>query len=111
MYIEKRYIRKITKVFESLSIPLRLVDASGQCIVPEGGNDFALPETILSPSINHHVGRSLCRGLDMNPPVYLITEASGTSVEGLQREGGIGPMASLWSEEIFLVSVKIQLGK
>ena len=83
MYIEKRHIRKITKVFDSLSIPLRLVDASGQCIVPEGGNDFALPETILSPSINHHVGRSLCRGLDMNPPVYLITEASGTSVEDL----------------------------
>jgi len=83
LYIEKRHIRKISKVFDSLSIPLRLVDASGQCIVPEGGNDFAMPETVLSPSINHHVGRSLCRGLDMTPPVYLITEASGTSVEDL----------------------------
>ena len=83
LYIEKRYIRKITKVFESLSIPLRLVDASGQCIAPEGGSDFVLPETVLSPSINHRIGRSLCRGLDMNPPVYLITEASGTSVEDL----------------------------
>ncbi|MBQ8148922.1 MAG: helix-turn-helix domain-containing protein [Clostridia bacterium] len=83
MYIEKRHIRKITKVFEGLSIPIRLVDASGQCIAPEGGNDFNLPDTVLSPSINHKVGRSLCRGLDMNPPVYLVTEASGTSVEDL----------------------------
>ncbi len=83
MYIEKRHIRKITKVFDSLSIALRLVDASGQCIAPEGGSDFALPETVLSPSINHHIGRSICRGLDMNPPVYLVTEASGTSVEDL----------------------------
>ena len=56
MYIEKRHIRKITKVFDSLSIPLRLVDAAGQCIVPEGGSDFDLPETVLSPSINHRVG-------------------------------------------------------
>ena len=83
MYIEKRHIRKITKVFESLSIPLRLVDASGQCIVPEGGSSFAMPDTVLSPSINHKVGRYLCRGLDMNPPVYLVTESSGTSVEDL----------------------------
>ncbi len=83
MYIEKRHIRKITKLFESLSISIRLVDSSGQCIAPEGGNDFAMPDNVLSPSINHRVGRSLCRGLDMNPPVYLVTEASGTSVEDL----------------------------
>lgn len=43
--------------------------------------------------------------------LILVDTQWGTSVEGLQREGGIGPMASLWSEEIFLVSVKIQLGK
>lgn len=83
MFIEKRHIRKITKVFENLSIPLRLVDASGQCIVPEGGNAFALPESVLSPGINHKIGRYLCRGLDMNPPVYLVTESTGTSVEDL----------------------------
>ena len=35
----------------------------------------------------------------------------GIGVEGLQGEGGIGPMASLWSEERFHVLVKIQLGK
>lgn len=83
MYIEKRHIRKITKLFHSLTIPLRLVDASGQCIAPEDGNDFEMPDSALSPSINHRIGRSLCRGLDMNPPVYLVTEASGTSVEDL----------------------------
>ncbi len=83
MFIEKRHIRKITKVFDSLNIPLRLVDASGQCIVPEGGSDFVLPDTVLSPSINHKVGQCLCRGLDMSPQVYLVTEASGTSVEDL----------------------------
>lgn len=81
MYIEKRHIRKITKVFESLSIPLRLVDASGQCIVPENGNAFTMPEGVLSPGINHKVGRCLCRGLDMNPPVYLVSDSTGSGAE------------------------------
>ena len=31
MYIEKRYMKKIAKVFEALSISLRLVDATGAC--------------------------------------------------------------------------------
>ena len=35
MYIEKRYLRKIAKVFQELSLPLRLLDADGVCIVPE----------------------------------------------------------------------------
>lgn len=83
MYIEKRHIRKITKVFDSLSIPLRLVDASGQCIAPENGSAFAMPDTVLSPSINHKVGRHLCRGLDMHPPVYLVTDAGSAGAEDL----------------------------
>lgn len=83
MYIEKRHIRKITKVFESLSIPLRLVDAAGQCIVPEGGSDFAMPDTVMSPSINYRVGNCLCRGLDIAPSLFLVTESIGTSVEDL----------------------------
>ena len=43
MYIEKRYIKKIARVFEALSISLRLVDASGACLVPEDGESAALP--------------------------------------------------------------------
>ena len=35
MYIEKRYMKKIAKVFEALSISLRLVDATGACLPQE----------------------------------------------------------------------------
>ena len=47
MYIEKRYIKKIAKVFEALSISLRLVDASGACLVPEDGEPPPFPQACL----------------------------------------------------------------
>jgi len=83
VYIEKRHIRKITRIFEGLNIPLRLLDAAGTCIVPEGGQDFELPDMSLSSSINHHLGDHLCRALDINPPMYLVTRAGGSAVEDL----------------------------
>lgn len=57
MYIEKRYMKKIGKVFEALSIPLRLVDASGACLVPEDGEPASLPAGVLAQELNHHAGR------------------------------------------------------
>jgi len=43
VYIEKRYIKRIEKIFEQLSSPLRLLDAQGLCIAPENGESETLP--------------------------------------------------------------------
>ena len=76
MYIEKRYLRKIAKVFQELSLPLRLLDADGACIVPEDGPGIAVPASALASGINHHVGDALVRVLDIHPALYLAAQAS-----------------------------------
>ena len=81
MYIEKRYIQKITRVFESLSIQLRLLDASGQCLAPENAEGLALPAAMPAHAINHRVGDQLVRALDMNPALYLAAPAGAAGVE------------------------------
>ncbi len=83
MYIEKRYIKKIAKVFETLTIPLRLLDASGACLVPEDGESVVLPTTVLAQGINHHVGGYFFRALDIHPPLYLAAPDSAAGVEDL----------------------------
>lgn len=81
MYIEKRYVKKIAKVFETLSIPLRLTDSTGTCIVPEDGRTIALPTNVLAQGINHHVGDSYFRMLDMHPAMYLVAPDSAPGIE------------------------------
>ena len=76
MYIEKRYLRKIAKVFQELSLPLRLLDADGVCIVPEDGPSLTVPASALASGINHHVGDALVRVLDIHPSLYLAAQAS-----------------------------------
>lgn len=76
MYIEKRYLRKIAKVFQELSLPLRLLDADGACIVPEDGPGIAVSASTLASEINHHVGDALVRVLDIHPALYLAAQAS-----------------------------------
>lgn len=83
MYIEKRYIKKIAKVFETLTIPLRLLDASGVCLVPEDGESVVLPTTVLAQGINHHVSGYFFRALDIHPPLYLAAPDSAAGVEDL----------------------------
>ena len=81
MYIEKRYIKKIAKVFEALSISLRLVDASGACLVPEDGEPVSLPVNVLTQGLNHHAGRYFYRVLDVHPPLYLVAPEGAPGVE------------------------------
>lgn len=83
MYIEKRYIKKIAKVFETLTIPLRLIDASGACLVPEEGESVALPANVLAQGINHHIGDFFFRALDIHPPLYLIAPDDAAGVEDI----------------------------
>ena len=81
MYIEKRYMQKIEKVFQMLSLSLRLVDAQGQCMVPADGENVLLPAHALAHGLNHRVGDVLIRALDMNPSMYLAAPASAAGAE------------------------------
>lgn len=83
MFIEKRYIRRIAKVFEELSVPVRLLDASGVCVVPEDGEPLSLPSTAAAPGLNHPVGGFLCRTLDVHPPMVLAAPQGASGVEDI----------------------------
>ncbi|MCI5955873.1 MAG: helix-turn-helix domain-containing protein [Clostridiales bacterium] len=81
MYIEKRYIKKIAKVFETLSVPIRLLDAQGVCLVPEDGPAATLPSAVLAQGINHHISGQYLRMLDMHPALYLVAPDDAAGVE------------------------------
>lgn len=81
MYIEKRYIQKIEKVFETLSLPVYLVDAQGQRLAPQEGEAAILPPTTLAHGLNHRVGEWLVRALDMNPALFLLAPAAAPGAE------------------------------
>ena len=80
MYIEKRYIQKVARIFEGLTMSVRLLDAEGLCLVPEDGGDVALPAAPLAQGINHRVGNLYLRALDMNPALYLAAPADAAGV-------------------------------
>ena len=67
MYIEKRYLRKIAKVFQELSLPLRLLDADGACIVPEDGPSLTVPASALASGIICGAYYALTRWYAENP--------------------------------------------
>ncbi|MBR6570997.1 MAG: hypothetical protein IKK75_11155, partial [Clostridia bacterium] len=75
MYIEKRYIQKVARIFEGLSTSVKLLDADGGCLVPEEGAGVMLPAAPLAQGINHRVGDLWLRALDMNPALYLAAPA------------------------------------
>ncbi len=81
--IEKRSIHRIEKVFEMLSLPLRLLDAQGQCLIPAGGHAVTLPAAAIPQGLNHRIGDSFVRALDMNPVLYLAAPASAPGVEDI----------------------------
>ena len=83
MYIEKRYIKRIEKIFEQLSVTLRLLDAQGVCLVPENGESATLPSVVMAADITHHVAGQLYRSLDMNPPLTLTCAADAPGADNL----------------------------
>ncbi len=83
MFIEKRYLKRIEKIFEQLSAKLRLLDAQGVCVVPEDGESETLPAVVVAPGITHRAGEKLYRALDMNPPLLLACDADVPGVENL----------------------------
>ena len=83
MYIEKRYIKRIEKIFEQLTVPVRLLDAQGVCIVPENAEGDLLPSVTMAAGITHHSGDKLYRALDLNPPMTLVCNADVPGAENI----------------------------
>ena len=80
MLIEKRTIHRIEKIFEMLSLPLRLLDAQGACLIPAGGPSAALP-AIIPHGLNHRSGDLLIRALDSNPALFLVAPVGAPGAE------------------------------
>lgn len=85
MYIEKRYIQKIEKVFETLSLPVRLLDAQGQCLVRQEGEAVLLLPATLAHGLNHRLGEWMVRALDIHPALFLAAPAAAPGVEDVLR--------------------------
>jgi len=83
MSIEKRYIHRIEKVFDMLTVSLRLLDAQGQCLVPAGGENVLLPAVSIPNGLNHRIGDCYIRGLDTNPALYLAAPVAAPGVEDI----------------------------
>lgn len=82
MLMEKRHIHRIEKIFDMLSLPLRLLDAQGACLAPQGGDPFTVPAGI-PHGLNHRAGDMLLRALDITPVVYLAAPAAAPGVEDI----------------------------
>jgi len=80
--IEKRHIHRIEKIFAALTLPLRLLDAQGTCLVPQGGEPVVLPASI-PQGLNHRAGEMYLRALDITPVLYLAAPASAPGVEDI----------------------------
>lgn len=83
MYIEKRYIKRIEKTFEQLSLAVQLLDAQGACLAPENGDSVTLPSFVMAAGITHRAERRLFRALDMNPPMILTCGAEEPGAENI----------------------------
>jgi carbohydrate diacid regulator len=83
MYIESRYIARIEKIFEQLSVSMRLLDAQGNCVVPENGESETLPTLVMAADITHRVGDRIFRVLDLNPPMVLVCSSAIPGAENL----------------------------
>ncbi len=81
LYYDKHLIRKISRVFEGLSAPIRLLDAQGTGIVPEDAPVMDVPAVVMAPGINYHQGEQFYRALDMNPQVFLCCADTAPGVE------------------------------
>ena len=82
MLIEKRQSQRIEKLFDMLTLPLRLLDAQGACLIPQNGQFIPLP-TGIPQGLNHRVGDWYVRALDVNPVLYLAAPVSAPGVEDI----------------------------
>ena len=82
MTIEKRHIQRIEKIFDMLTLPLRLLDAQGTCLVPQDGSPVSLPAGI-PQGINHHMGDWYLRPLDITPVMYLSAPMHAPGAEDI----------------------------
>ena len=73
LQMEKRYLRKIARIFGELSVPLRLYAKDGSCLLPEGDGPAIQPGDIL-PGTSARVDGLLIRCADVRPQAYIALE-------------------------------------
>ena len=95
MYLEKRYVRKVAHAFQMLRIPLRLVDAEGNCLVPEDGKRAEVESTGLAAGVNHRKDGWLIRPLDAKPPMALMAPAGEAGADDVLRLADVMLMSFL----------------
>ena len=95
MYLEKRYVRKVAHAFQMLRIPLRLVDAEGNCLVPEDGKRAEVENTGLAAGVNHRKDGWLIRPLDAKPPMALMAPAGEAGADDVLRLADVMLMSFL----------------
>ncbi len=83
MYMEKRFSKRLEKIMEGLSAPIRIADAQGKCLVPEDGMPVLLPSAVMAPGINHRVGNQFFRVLDMYPALVIACPDTCPGAEDL----------------------------
>ena len=83
MQLEKRIAHRIENVFEMLSLPMRLLDAQGTCLLPAGQENFVIPARANRPQVNQRVGEFWLRALDVTPAVYLAAPAGVPGAEDI----------------------------
>ena len=82
MLIEKRHIHRIEKIFDMLTLPMRLLDAQGISLVPQGAEPVSLPSGI-PHGLNLRSGDLYLRALDITPALYLAAPISAPGVEDI----------------------------
>ncbi len=83
MLIEKRTLHRIEKIFDMLSVSLRLLDAQGQCLIPAGGEAVQLPAASIPHGLHLRAGDVYLHALDTNPTLYLAAPVSAPGVEDI----------------------------
>ncbi len=83
MFIEKRYMKRIEAIFAGLSVPIRLIDTQGFCVIPEEGERRQMPATVLPAGITQTIDGASYRALDLNPPLLLTCDANAEGAENL----------------------------
>lgn len=71
MQMEKRFLRKIIRIFEELSVPLRLYAMDGDCLLPEGEEPMSIHICGILPGTTESREGVLIRCADVQPPLLV----------------------------------------
>lgn len=103
MQIEKKHLRKIRRIFEEISVPIRLYSKDGSPVFPED-DTMPLPDDAKPVSGQDQQSETLLyRYLDVQPPLYVALPSSTPSGGDLLRMAE-GMLASILGSGLSVTS-------